>query len=112
MEHSLTNIMDVDVSNSRQLEFIVYSSQARSVSWIKREGYAAKPMSAHEESKDRVMQWSSNFWIYLIMFIHIAALVLGMLHFSAVDPPPMSSDRSSQSKGRLNHHQKFSRDAS
>ena len=33
----LTNIYDVDVSNSFEVEFLVFSSQSRSIQWIKRD---------------------------------------------------------------------------
>lgn len=74
----LTNLYDVDVSNSQEVEFLVYSAQSRLISWVKRDGVIVRegPVS---------LQWYSNFWIYLIMFIYIAALVSGMYHFSTVD---------------------------
>jgi hypothetical protein len=37
LPHAYTNIYDVDVSNLNEVELLVYSSQARSVIWVKRE---------------------------------------------------------------------------
>lgn len=68
----MTNIYDVDVSNEFEVELLVYSRESRSIYWINREKYAI------------AFKWSSNFWIYLIMYIHIAAVVLGILHFTLI----------------------------
>lgn len=66
----LTNIYDADVSNEYEVNFIVFSNSTKSIYLIQRE-------RVHISFK-----WSSNFWIYIIMFIHIAALLLGFLHFT------------------------------
>lgn len=69
-DRQLTNIYDADVSNGYDVNFIVFSSTSRSIHLIQRE----MPLIS--------FKWSSNFWIYIIMFIHIAALLLGFLHFT------------------------------
>lgn len=68
----LTNIYDADVSNDNGVSFVVFSNQSRSIHLIQRE----LPLIS--------FKWSSNFWIYIIMFIHIAALLLGFLHFTLI----------------------------
>ena len=72
LDKQLTNIYDADVTNDYEVGFIVFSSQSRSIYWIKRE----VPSIA--------FKWSSNFWINIIMFIHISALLLGLLHFTLI----------------------------
>ena len=71
-EKPLTNIYDADVSNDNGVSFVVFSNSSRSIHMIQRE----LPLIS--------FKWSSNFWIYIIMFIHIAALLLGFLHFTLI----------------------------
>lgn len=66
----MTNIYDVDVTNDYEVELLVFSKESRSIFWVNRDKH---PIA---------LQWSSNFWIYLIMYIHIAAVILGILHFT------------------------------
>lgn len=69
-KHQLTNIYDADVSNENEVQFIVFSSGSGSIHWIKRD----IPVIS--------FKWNSNFWIYIIMYVHIAALFLGCLHYT------------------------------
>jgi hypothetical protein len=62
------------------VEFLILSAHTRSISWIKRDGVAVNPGPVS-------LQWYSNFWIYLIMFIYMAALLSGMYHFSTIKNP-------------------------
>ncbi len=68
----LTNIYDADVSNDGSVSFVVFSNSSGSIHLIQRElGLIS-------------FKWSSNFWIYIIIFIHLAALLLGLLHFTLI----------------------------
>lgn len=87
----LSNLYDVDVSNSLEAELLVYSSSLRAVLWLKRERPGAPPP----------LQWSSNFWIYLIMFIHCAALLLGLFHFTFVVDPAARKTRKPREQPNL-----------
>ena len=71
-DNQLTNIYDADVSNDYEVSFLVFSNSSRAIYLIQRERTAIS------------MQWSSNFWIYIIMFIHIGAFLLGLLHFTLI----------------------------
>jgi len=71
-EKPLTNIYDADVSNDGSISFIVFSNSSRSIHLIQRDLALIS------------FKWSSNFWIYIIMFIHLAALLLGFLHFTLI----------------------------
>jgi len=90
----LTNIYDVDVSNNYEVEFLVYSQASRTIHWIKRDNGITSIPSLGNTAGD---QWSSNFWIYLIIFIHLAATLIGLLHFSMMEALPPVQD----TKGRL-----------
>jgi hypothetical protein len=68
----MTNIYDADISNDYGVSFIVFSNSSKSIHLIQRELSLIS------------FKWSSNFWIYIIMFIHIAALLLGFFHFTLI----------------------------
>ena len=70
LDRQFTNIYDASVSSEYEVELLVFSGQTRSLWWVKRDIVASGSF-----------KWSSNFWIYIIMYIHIAALLLGFLHF-------------------------------
>eukprot|EP00347_Sterkiella_histriomuscorum_P023392 403334809 len=71
-QHHFTNIYDADVSNDNEVNFIVFSNTTGQISLIQRE----KPHIS--------FRWSSNFWIYIIIFIHVGAFLLGIFHFSLI----------------------------
>lgn len=69
---SLSNIYDADLANNNDLQFLIFSETNNSIIWVKRD---VQKIS---------FKWSSNFWIYVILYIHIMAIVLGFLHFYLV----------------------------
>ncbi len=72
LDKQFTNIYDADVSNNFEVELLVFSNTTNTINLIKRE----IPFTQ--------FKWNSNFWIYLIIYIHLAALVLGFLHFTLI----------------------------
>lgn len=72
LDKQFTNIYDADVSNDNDVNFIVFSNSTKSVHLIQRE----KSLIS--------FKWSSNFWIYIIIFIHVGALLLGIFHFTLI----------------------------
>ena len=81
--NSLTSLYDVDVSNSREAQLLVFAG--RSLFWVKRD--------VPEPSQGGVQYSTSNFWIYLIAFIHISALLLGFFHFSVTLAEQTASEK-------------------
>ena len=66
-----TNIYDSDISGKIEAQFLIYSQEAGSLLWY------------HIDHPSlRSQNWSCNFWFYLIIYIHGASIVLGILHFS------------------------------
>ena len=87
----LSNLYDVDVSNAYEVEFLVYSQTSRTIHWIKRDS----GVDLQGTGRTTGTQWSSNFWIYLIIFIHAAATLIGLMHFYLMEhlPPVQDSKR-------------------